>query len=140
LNSKLIECNQATVELYGCTSKDEIIGKQVFNFFGEEQRKRSLATPSDEDTKLMQKVRVFSSLPENRQEQLLERISSFFGNKKIALQMIKFWETGTARNIEQNYRRIDGREFPCEYSVSTVKDYSGKPIWFCSCTGGHHRT
>jgi len=42
LNGKVIECNQATLDLVGYSSKDEAIGKNVFEFFTEKDNKRAM--------------------------------------------------------------------------------------------------
>jgi PAS domain S-box-containing protein len=42
LNGTVIDCNQATLEMHGYTSKSEVIGKHSFNLVSEKDRKRAL--------------------------------------------------------------------------------------------------
>lgn len=42
LTGAIIECNQAALDMRGCTSKSEIVGKNAFDFVSENDRKRAL--------------------------------------------------------------------------------------------------
>lgn len=54
LNGNMIECNQATLDLYGFSSKDEVIGKNALKFFSEKDKERA--------QKNLQKTLSFGSL------------------------------------------------------------------------------
>jgi PAS domain S-box-containing protein len=42
LNGRIIECNQAMLELHGFSSKDEVIGKSTFDFIAPDDRQRGI--------------------------------------------------------------------------------------------------
>ena len=42
LTGKIVECNKATLELYGFSSKDEVIGRNAFEHIAESDRERAV--------------------------------------------------------------------------------------------------
>jgi len=42
LNGNIIECNQATLDLHGCPSKEDLIGKGAFEFIAKKDHKRAM--------------------------------------------------------------------------------------------------
>lgn len=42
LNGNIVECNQATLEVFGYSSKEDLIGRNTFDFFMKEDQKRAI--------------------------------------------------------------------------------------------------